>query len=213
MIIRHFIRPVRFDILNRWLIKPDIKILDVGCGQQSASETRKYYPNCKYYGIDMDDIKKSETELMEKFYKLNLDKSDLKMIPDDFFDFVMMSHIIEHTNNGEKIVKNLLKKLKKGGIIYIETPTMKSTKAPSRKGTLNFYDDPTHKRVYESELLQNLLKDNDCEIIAAKVRRSPKRILLLPLYCIASKIKHGFVSGGPFWDIMGIAHYVIAKKK
>ena len=50
--------------------------------------------------------------------------------------------------------------LKKGGIIYLVTPSEKSIDFPSREGTLNYYDDKTHKYkpINLTGLNQNLRK-------------------------------------------------------
>ncbi|MBS1745713.1 MAG: hypothetical protein JST21_06060 [Bacteroidetes bacterium] len=30
------------------------KLLDVGCGNHSPSKTKSIFPNCEYYGLDLD---------------------------------------------------------------------------------------------------------------------------------------------------------------
>ena len=209
-------KPPRFDILDKWLKKDNINILDVGCGNHSPSKTKKYYPNCKYYGIDKAIYHNDENdfECMEAYYEFDIDNvTNLSVIVDDFFDCVILSHIIEHTQNGEEIIVKLLDKLKMGGLIYIETPSAHSVYLPSMKGTLNFYDDDTHVRIYTLKELKNLLIANGCDVIKSTIRMSLKRIVLLPIYFIGSLIRFKELRAIVFWDITGFVSHIIAVKK
>ena len=48
----------------------------------------------------------------------NLSELD-NALPNNYFDFIIMSHVIEHTRKGTEILEILSKKLKVGGGIYI----------------------------------------------------------------------------------------------
>lgn len=212
-----FSKPFRFRMMNKWLERPSIKILDVGCGNHSATKTKTYYPGCLYYGLDKSkDYNNDEEDFsqMEHFYKVDLATDDqLKILPNKFFDCIIMSHVVEHLENGDKVVISLLKKLKKGGIVYIEFPSPHSIHLPSMKGTLNFYDDPSHVRIYSLTELDSLLSNNGCSVIKAKIRIDWKRIAFLPLYLTASFLMKDAAKAGVFWDITGFASYVLAVKK
>jgi hypothetical protein len=123
-----------------------------------------------------------------------------------------MTHIIEHLENGEIVLDYLLKKVKANGYIYLEYPSKKSTKLPSMRGTLNFYDDKTHVRLYDIDDLLNITKENGFNILKYGTRRDIANIITMPLRIISSKIKLGFVTGGIFWDILGFAEYIWAIK-
>ncbi|MBI4651045.1 methyltransferase domain-containing protein [Candidatus Desantisbacteria bacterium] len=217
MLIKYLRRPVRFDYLNKWLNKKHFKVLDVGCGNHSPSVTKKYFPEIDYYGLDMVKNYNSDEEdlrCMEKFYEVDLAKSyNLDIIPDIFFDGLILSHVIEHLENGEKVILDLLHKLNTNGIIYIEFPSPHSVYLPRMKGTLNFYDDPSHVKLYNVKKLNNLLKENGCIILKSGIRHSLKKIILLPLYAVSSLFSFGNISSSVFWDITGFASYIIAIKK
>ena len=214
----YFGKPVKFDLLDKWLSKDSIKILDVGCGNYSASRTKKYYQNCIYYGLDRDKNYNNDVadfKAMENFYEVDLscNSNKLEALPNNFFDCIILSHVIEHLINGQDIILHLLSKLKKGGVIYIEFPSQRSLYLPSMKGTLNFYDDLTHKKTYQIKEIENLLINKNFSIIESGTRRSKKRIFFLPIYLLGSLINLGYISGHIFWDILGFANYVIAQKK
>lgn len=216
-VINFFEKPVKFDLLDKWISKKYVKILDVGCGNHSASRTKKYYPNCIYYGLDRDKNYNNGTadfKAMKKFYEVDLSRNvnNLKTVPNDFFDCIILSHVIEHLINGKDVVLGCLPKLKNGGIIYIEFPSPRSVYLPSMRGTLNFYDDASHKKIYQIKEIENLLKSKNFSIIKSGIRRSPKRILFLPIYLLVSLIYTGYVAGHVFWDILGFSDYIIAKK-
>lgn len=91
--------------------------LDVGAGNHSASLTKQWFPVCRYYGIDRTrdyDNNDHDFDLMDGFYELGLTKLEFDFIPDDFFDLIMMSHIIEHLQNGDAVIERLVTKLKRG---------------------------------------------------------------------------------------------------
>lgn len=191
-------------------------LLDVGAGNHSATKIKKHFPDCRYFGIDItknynndeDDFRK-----MEGFWEKDLTKLDFADIPDAFFDAILMTHIIEHLLNGDSVIQSLLPKLKKGGYIYIEYPSGKSVDFPSKQGTLNFYDDPTHVRIYSVPELKALLEKQGVEILKSGVRKDWRNIAMMPVKMIHNKIKYGYVMGSVYWDWYGFAEFVWAQKK
>ncbi len=211
-----FITPHKFRFLPNKLKQTTFNLLDVGAGSHSATKTKSLYPLCNYYGIDITreyENDEADFKAMSGFYQMDLTALEFNTIPDKFFDVIIMSHIIEHLHNGDKVIEGLLPKLKSGGYIYIEYPGKRSTKLPSMKRTLNFYDDPTHVRIYDIKEISALLTNNNCNVIKANTRRYWPYIALLPATIVSETIKYGFIPGGVFWDITGFAEYVFAQKK
>lgn len=207
--------PTRFRPFRKRFRTVAFNFLDAGAGSHSASLTKQWFPLCNYYGIDRTrtyENDENDFKAMAGFYEMDLTRLEFSVIPDDYFDVLMMSHVIEHLPNGDQVIERLLSKLKKGGVIYIEFPSVRSTKFPSKKGTLNFYDDDTHCRLYSIQEVANILVKNRCTILKSGIRRDWVRILLMPLWIISSKIKLGYIAGGVFWDILGFADYVFAEK-
>ena len=144
-------KPFAFDCMDKWLATPGIRILDVGCGNHSPSVTKMCYPACEYYGVDRTqeyNLSLLDLTSMDKFYEIDLSSpvNISSAIPDNFFDCIIMSHIIEHLFQGKEILKEFIKKLKTNGIIYLEFPgvrslTLPTFKRPFCRGCFNFYDD------------------------------------------------------------------------
>jgi len=210
------ITPHKFRFIYSAFKDKHFNLLDVGAGSHSATKTKSVFPNCNYYGIDITKSYENDDadfNAMSGFYEMDLTKLDFQSIPDSHFDVIIMSHIIEHLHNGDKVIEGLISKLKQGGYIYIEYPAERSTRLPKMKRTLNFYDDPTHVRIYTVKEVEGVLQPKGFEILKSGTRRYWPYILLLPFTLITETIKYGFVPGGVFWDILGFAEFVFAKKK
>ena len=192
-IIRLYSIP-KFVFLNKFIknySKDKIKVLDVGCGNKSPSITTSLFPKIEYFGLDKEDY--------------NLTIENKRILENRYFR-------IEHTTRGTEILEILAKKLKVGGGIYIEFPSVKSLAFPSMPGTLNFCDDPTHVRLYDIKEVANTLIKCGFKVIKAGTRRNFIRCLLTSMVIIYQLMKIKKIEGGAFWDILGFAEFVYAVK-
>lgn len=90
-------------------------ILPAGCQVDyadaiSKEEAKKLFPEID--GSKLVDVK----------YIIDLDKSGLKSIAGEVYDFVILSHVIEHVANPINVVKELFRVCKKGGLVLIAAP-------------------------------------------------------------------------------------------
>ena len=205
----------KFGFMQRSFADRPFRLLDVGAGNHSASRIVSLFPRCEYYGLDMDKTYNNSVHdfnVMKDFYELDLTALNYTTIPDQYFDGIWMAHVIEHLYNGDKVLPGLIQKLKPGGYFYIEYPGKKSTTLPSMKGTLNFKDDNTHVRLYSLSELAGIFKAHGCTVLQSGTRRNWFYIFSLPLRAVISLIKHGYVQGNVFWDLLGFAEYLWVKK-
>lgn len=205
----------KFKHINSLFGQNTFTLLDVGAGNHSASKTKSLFPNCIYHGVDLNrhaNNDDSDFEVMEAFYEMDLTKLDFKVIPDNHFDFIRMTHIIEHLHNGDEVIEQLIPKMKKGGHIYIEYPGQKSTTLPSMHGTLNFYDDSTHVRIYSVPEVAGLLSKHNFEILSKGTRRNAFLLSIMPLKVAGSIFSKEKLKGDTFWDLLGFAEFVFARK-
>jgi cyclopropane fatty-acyl-phospholipid synthase-like methyltransferase len=205
--------PFRFAVLKRRLkYKSKIKYLDIGCGNHSARLSCKYLHNVEYWGIDNGNYNNDseDFDFMYKFINQDLEKSDLSEVPDAYFDVIVLSHVIEHLRNYRAVLSIVLNKLNEGGILFIETPTVESTRFPSKDGTLNFFDDSTHINPVPLDDVKQLLESHNYKIIANGVRKFKRRILLFPLLLLYSMYQYGSIIGPVLWDIYGFSWYLVA---
>ena len=206
---------VKFKHINSAFGNSSFKLLDVGAGNRSCSKTKSVFPNLEYYGLDLNretDYVNEDFKQMSNFYELDLTKLNLEIIPENYFDYINMAHVIEHLFNGDKVIPLLLTKLKSKGYFYIEYPGRKSLRLPSMYGTLNFYDDPTHVRVYSIDELKKVFEENGCEVLKCGTRRNLFYIALTPVRMVVSLIQIGKIRANVFWDLLGFAEYLYVRK-
>lgn len=142
--------------LNKYRLSENV--LDVGCGNGSSIFIKSLLKKSHLWGIDVANYNQSELSLsLYDEYKIfspdsfHFDISNLK----EEFDLIISSHNIEHCNSPESVFKAMVGKLKKGGRLFLVTPSVNSVNFPSRSGTLNFYDDITHKKPVDLLALAN----------------------------------------------------------
>jgi SAM-dependent methyltransferase len=211
-----YISNFKLRFIGRSFGNRSFRLLDVGAGNHSASRITSHFPNCEYYGLDIDknyNNNEQDFKAMKGFYELDLTLLDYSKIPDNYFDGIWMAHVIEHLHNGDKVLPGLLKKLKPGGYFFIEYPGKKSLSLPSMKETLNFHDDPTHVRVYSVPELQQIFEANNCIVKAGGTRRNWWYIVAIPVRSAHSMLKKGYLRGNIFWDLFGFAEYLWVQKK
>ena len=164
--------------------------------------------------MDKIPINKDELsfKLMDEYFKIDLDKETLNKIPNNFFDGIILSHVIEHLHNGVNVVSDLTAKLKVGGLFYIEYPRIQSFSSPRLgRACLHFCDDPTHVKVYTMHEIINVLLEKNFEILKAGTRRDAIRIIFAPVFIIMGILKGTRWFRG-LWDLFGCAEYIFAKK-
>ncbi|MDP4148530.1 MAG: class I SAM-dependent methyltransferase [Bacteroidota bacterium] len=212
--VRRIVNP-KFSFLRKYFGKQPFRLLDVGAGNHSAAKVTALFPNCEYYGLDMDrqyNNDDGDFRAMKGFFELDLTRLDYSVIPDRYFDGMLMAHVIEHLPNGDEVLPRLLTKLKPGGYFYIEYPGAKSLSLPSMRGTLNFKDDPTHVRVYSVAELRKIFEAEGCTVLAAGTRRSIWNIIATPARMLNSLVRTGHLRGNIFWDLLGFAEYLQVRK-
>jgi SAM-dependent methyltransferase len=125
-------------------------VLDVGCGNNSPFRFKTQRPDIYYIGLDISDYNQSTSPnaYADKYIVTspNLFVNEIVKLNNQL-DAVVCSHNIEHCNQPDDVLDAMLKAIKPGGRIYLSFPCEESVNFPKRRGTLNFYDDQTHKSV------------------------------------------------------------------
>jgi SAM-dependent methyltransferase len=87
-------------------------------------------------------------------------------------------HLVEHLDDLTLLLSEAKRLLQRGGTIYFETPHPKTVLLESPKGagagtfTINFYDDPTHKKPVAIGALARLLRDGGFEVLRSGTSRN-----------------------------------------
>ena len=151
-------------------------VFDIGCGNRSAERIKRVKPNLRYVGIDVGDFLQSNESLSVMDRYLRVPSADfasaIASIGEDF-DAVISAHNIEHCEQPQEVVDSMCAALKPGGSLYFSFPCSASVGFPKRDGTLNFYDDPTHREPPDFFKLQNRLVENGMTIVISRPRSRP----------------------------------------
>lgn len=137
-------------------IRDGMKIVELGCGQTLLlAEIKKKYPNCEVHGLDFSSfvIKEAKRAFPNIRYKVG----DFFKTPyqDNYFNCVLGGEIIEHVDNPDDLIKEMVRICKPGGFIVLST----SSEVPSG-------GDPFHLWLYNVDSLKKLLlKYGKTEII------------------------------------------------
>ena len=209
-----FFRPKgKFSFLNK--IPKNSKILDVGCGNNSAFKVKTFLPNSYYVGIDIVDYNnKNDSNIYADEYILTEPSKFVDSINSLSykFDAIISSHNLEHCNDRYGTLNAILDKLNTSGKLYISFPSEKSINFPKRKGTLNYYDDLTHKDLPpDFNLTLEIIKKNSLNIIFSTPNYRPFLLSFIGyLTNIISKYTKKIYIG--MWEWWGFESIIIAQK-
>jgi 2-polyprenyl-3-methyl-5-hydroxy-6-metoxy-1,4-benzoquinol methylase len=104
-------------IKSKNIIKPELKVLDFGCGMGRISKELVQTFGCDVVGVDI-------SESMGKFATLYVRspskfKSVLEYTEPDSIDVVISTFVLQHVENPLKEIDNLVKVTKEGGYLII----------------------------------------------------------------------------------------------
>ena len=212
--------PMKFRYVRRRLTSRSLRILDVGCGNNSPSVTKRWFPGCHYSGADIQryNLDSEDEAAMDEFFLLGADGSGYDAIPDGSYDFVILNHVIEHMRDPRPVLKMLCAKLKPGALIWIAFPSLRSMILPSSADeTLQFCDDPTHVYVPGVREVANVLLANGVRVLHAG--RSREGLLttladsLKLLKRLLARTLTGRFSGRGMWYLLGFEDHVLGQRR
>lgn len=100
-------------------------ILDIGCGEGFYSMIFDQLYNCKVTAVDYDNhIMSMAQDWLKDSKKVHFEIGDITKLnfPDNSFDKIVCTEVLEHINDHEKAVSELFRVLKPGGVMAITVP-------------------------------------------------------------------------------------------
>lgn len=146
------------------------KVLDLGCGE--GTRLNHVIPNGKIgYGIDISSI---AIDAAKKKYPHHFQVGNLEKLPykDSSFDLVYSAYVFEHLDNPEKVIKEGLRVLKKGGYFLVVCPNYGSPNRASppfwgnriSKLIKGYYDDIFHPKNLDWKKVNPIATESQYEI-------------------------------------------------
>ncbi len=150
-----------------------IKVLDLGCGYKPFKLLLPKFE--EYVGIDFSH-EDAEPDII-----LDLNKDNIPF-PDKYFDLVIISEVLEHLYNYENCLKEAVRVLKNGGLMYVSSPFM----FPEHGVPYDFhrYTEFFYKRKLEEMGLKILLLKKSGTFFSV-----PLVLFNFSLYSISAKLK------------------------
>lgn len=108
-----------FKPIIEW-VKPNTKVLDVGCGIRSLGQSLITEKNCEVWGVDISNNAIHRAE--KKGIKASIHDIDLELkFNDDCFDYVILCDVLEHIYRPRFALEEALRV---GGSVIVSSPNV-----------------------------------------------------------------------------------------
>lgn len=159
------------------------KVLDVGCGNNSPRDAKILRPDLFYVGLDVGDYNQQDSIRYADAYVV--------VPPAEFaaaiaahsgqMDAVVSSHNLEHCNDPAAVLEAMAAALRPGGRLLLAFPCEESVGFPHRRGTLNFFDDGSHREAPRWQAVQEVLRAKGLTLAYARKRYRPRLLAAVGL--------------------------------
>ncbi len=198
-------------------LPPKATILDVGCGNNSPTRVKGIRKDVYYVGIDISDYNNTKVDINSADEYITCDPENFAERISELgqrFDAVISSHNLEHCYQPQKVISSICSVLKPQGRLYLAFPSEESVNLPSREGTLNFYDDPTHCWLPLWDEVISILEHENMKIVFSKNRYRPFIPVVLGLILEPfSRFMKKLYFTSCTWALYGFESVIWAQKK
>jgi predicted SAM-dependent methyltransferase len=200
------------------MLPPRVRLMDVGCGNDSPYRVKSLRPDLVYIGIDVQNYghSKNPVEIADE-YRIVTPANFALAIGSELssVDAVLSSHNLEHCQSRNEVLSAMCGAIKPDGYLYLSFPSECTVNFPSRRGTLNYYDDDTHvNSPPSSDQVLKILQLNNMKVIFFKKKYRP--ILPFLLGILLEPFSFSLNRVAPFgstWALYGFETVIWAKKQ
>jgi len=139
-------------------------ILDIGCGIGLFLREAKSR-GWAVHGIDISPfaVSYARQELgLETVRKMDVENLDYDS---GSMDAVTLYHVIEHVINPRSLLESICDILKKGGLLFVETPNISSRRARQAGLSWKYIKVPEHLNYFSAETLGRLLEETGFKVL------------------------------------------------
>ena len=156
-------RGIKRQIRNQLFLKTIAKhlsgnVLDVGCGAggflQIYSQQIQNKPNTSIRGMDINSHAIAFCKSLG--FECYLAPVNQIPFPDESFDGVLLSHVLEHLEQSAPVMEEIMRVLKPGGVFCVMVPG---------KAAYDMDDTGTHRIFYDKPLLEATLIKHGFQVI------------------------------------------------
>lgn len=163
------------------------KLLDIGCGNGGFLRIAQQL-GWEVWGTDVDEkALKVASQTGAKVFQGSLPNLDL---PDNSFDVITLSHVIEHVHDPDLALREIHRLLKPGGLLWLATPNLASDGARFFKRYWLHLDSPRHLCLFTPSSITRILSETRFGAPAFKREASA-----LPVFIQSYRVSAGL---GPF---------------
>lgn len=195
------------------------RILDIGCGVGgNGIALRKLHPSAEIHGVDL--MPNADIPSFYSYKTVDLDAGILPY-PDDYFDTVIFSNVIEHLHFPLRLGKEINRVMKSHATLYVETANWITVFIPSfgfhreQHNPFNFYDDHTHVKPWSKHGLYEFLLQS-CNLSVQKVGTMRNWVRLpfdIPIFLIGLLTGRRSYMVSSVWNLTGWCIYGIGTKQ
>jgi len=135
------------------------KILDIGCGlgYLLSGVSDKW----SKWGVEVSSFAAKYAENWGEIFVGKLKDANYKQ---EYFDLIVLNHVIEHVDNPENIIGQIYKILKDSGSLILGTPDFDSACARRFGNNYRLLHDKTHVSLFSNESMHRFLRDHNFHI-------------------------------------------------
>lgn len=196
-------------------LPPGAKVLDVGCGNNSPRDAKVLRPDLVYTGLDIGDYNQHDSIRYADAYILvqPAEFADAISAHAGRLDAVVSSHNLEHCDDPGAVLIAMAAALRPGGRLFLAFPCEESVRFPSRRGTLNFFDDGTHKSVPRCQPVLDTLRTRGATLVYACKRYRPKLLAAIGLALEPlGRLLGTNMPAGSTWALYGFESVIWARR-
>lgn len=142
------------------LIPPQKEVVDIGCGIGVLMERLKNEKQCKVFGIDISE--EAIKTLTDKNLPGIVSKVPPVPLPSYSFEIAVATEILEHLNNPQFLLKEMIRLVKPSGFLIITVPDQGIDPATEREH-VNCFNEKALRRLFK-----NLQRVDSIEIFRTK---------------------------------------------
>lgn len=132
------------------------RVLDIGCG--AGFLLSGINDKWEKFGVEVSHF---AAEYAKKEGKIYVGELQDAHFPNEFFDLIVMHHVIEHIKDPISIIVEVHRILKKSGILLLGTPDFDSGCARRFKGKYRLLYDSTHTSLFSNDSMHRFLRDHN----------------------------------------------------